>query len=250
MDNLCIMNRGKSCVGRNTPWLMLPPGGVEVLLGMVVLVAVVVQLTVVVMAGTHTVVVSTINNQRLNANCVGEKDTLPKGAGNASIEALLVKRRSVAVASYDVDTNWYADSGTTDHITSDLKKLTAQDKYLGNDEVHTASGSGMKIDQIGHTVIHTPSRNLSLNNILYVPESSKYLISVHLFTRENHIFIKVHPWYFLIKDRATKRVLHHGKVERGLYPLKSIEKQVLAVTTPSQSRWPCRLGHPSLQIMQ
>jgi hypothetical protein len=32
MDTLCVMNRGRNCVGRNTPWLMLPPGCVEVLL--------------------------------------------------------------------------------------------------------------------------------------------------------------------------------------------------------------------------
>jgi hypothetical protein len=35
-----------------------------------------------------------------------------------------------------------------------------------------------------------------------------------------------------------------------LYPLKSLEKQVLDITTPSQSRWHCQLGHPSMQIVQ
>jgi hypothetical protein len=104
------------------------------------------------------------------------------------------------VASYDVDTNWYAESGDTYDITSDLEKLTTRDKYLGNDQVYTVSGSGMRIDQIGHTVIHTRSCNLYLNNILYVPEYSKNLISTHQFTRDNHVFLELHPWYFLIKD--------------------------------------------------
>jgi hypothetical protein len=156
------------------------------------------------------------------------------------------KSASAAVASYDVDTNWYADSEATDHIIGDLEKLIAQDKYLGNDQVHTTSGLGMRIDQIGHTVIHTPSRDLSLNNILYVPDSSKNLVSVHRFTRDNHVFLELHPWHFLIKDWATRRVLHHSIVERGLYPLISLEKQALAITT----RWHCRLRHPSLQIVQ
>jgi hypothetical protein len=70
----------------------------------------------------------------------------------------------------------------------------------------------MRIDRIGHTIIHTPSCNLSLNNILYVPESSKNLSFIHLLTCGNHVFLELHPWYFLIK------VLHHEKVERGLYP--------------------------------
>jgi hypothetical protein len=35
------------------------------------------------------------------------------------------------VASYGVDTNWYTDSGATDHVTSELEKLTTRDKYTG-----------------------------------------------------------------------------------------------------------------------
>jgi hypothetical protein len=98
------------------------------------------------------------------------------------------KSASVAVASYEVDTNWYVDPGATDHVTGDLEKLTTRDKYLGNEQVHTASGSGMRIDQIDHTIIHTPSRDLSLNNILYVPDSSKNLVSIHRLTCDNHVF--------------------------------------------------------------
>jgi hypothetical protein len=83
------------------------------------------------------------------------------------------KSASSVVVSYDVDTNWYTDLGSTDHIIGELDKLTARDKYLGNDQVHIASGSGMSIDQIGHSVIHTSTRDLSLNNILYVPQTNK-----------------------------------------------------------------------------
>jgi hypothetical protein len=87
---------------------------------------------------------------------------------------------------------------------------------------------------------------LSVNNI---PQSSKNLISVHHFTRENHVFLELHPWHFLIKDRATRRTLHHSKVEGGLYSLKSIKKQVCVATKTSHARWHNQLGHPSLQIM-
>jgi hypothetical protein len=95
--------------------------------------------------------------------------------------------------AYDVDTSWYADSGATDHITGVLEKLTTRDKYLGNDQVHTASGPGMKIDQVGHYVIHTPSHDLSLNNVLYVPEANKNLVSIHRFTLDNYVFMELHP---------------------------------------------------------
>jgi hypothetical protein len=32
-----------------------------------------------------------------------------------------------------VDTNWYIDSGATDHITGELEKLTVRDQYMGGD---------------------------------------------------------------------------------------------------------------------
>jgi hypothetical protein len=58
--------------------------------------------------------------------------------------------------NYGVDMNWYANFGTTNHITAKLEKLMVRDKYKGGDQVHTASGSGMKISNIGHAILHTP----------------------------------------------------------------------------------------------
>jgi hypothetical protein len=126
---------------------------------------------------------------------------------------------SALMLSYVVDTNCYADSSATYHITTNLEKLTTHDKYLGHDQVHIAIGSGMTIDQVGHSTIHTPSRGRALKNILYIPKDSKNLVSVHRFTHDNHVFLELHPCYFLIKYRATKRVLYHDKVEKGLYSL-------------------------------
>ena len=62
---------------------------------------------------------------------------------------------AASTGSYGIDTNWYVDSGATDHITSDLERLTVRDKYNGGDQVHAANGSGMEIDHIGHSVLHS-----------------------------------------------------------------------------------------------
>jgi hypothetical protein len=40
------------------------------------------------------------------------------------------ERSANAVTSYGVDSNWYADSGATDHVTGELDKLAAT--YLIN----------------------------------------------------------------------------------------------------------------------
>jgi hypothetical protein len=72
-----------------------------------------------------------------------------------------------------MDTNWYTDTGTTNHTTRELNKLSIHEKYDGRDRVHTANCTGMEISHIGHSVLHTPDSSLHLNNILHVPNASK-----------------------------------------------------------------------------
>jgi hypothetical protein len=91
-----------------------------------------------------------------------------------------------AIHAYGVDTNWYTDTGATDHITGELEKLDVRAKYNRNELVHMASGSGMNITHIGHSVISTPEHNIILRNIHHVPETTKKLLSVHRFTTDNH----------------------------------------------------------------
>ncbi|KAK1684898.1 hypothetical protein QYE76_045746 [Lolium multiflorum] len=45
--------------------------------------------------------------------------------------------------SYPVDPAWYMDMGATDHLTSELGKLSSREPYQGHDKVHTANGAGV-----------------------------------------------------------------------------------------------------------
>lgn len=98
---------------------------------------------------------------------------------------------------YGVDTNWYFDSGSTDHITSELDNLTTHERYTGKDKIHVANGKGMSISHIGNSIIHTPQRDFSFNNVLHVPTSTKNLVSVQKFTSDNDVFLEFHPSFFL-----------------------------------------------------
>jgi hypothetical protein len=99
---------------------------------------------------------------------------------------------ATATTSYNVDKNWYADSGATDHIMSELDKLVVHEKYNGTDKVHTASGSGMAISHIGKSFIHIPTHKLQLSNILHVPNATKSLMSIHHF-----------PWIIMYSLKFT-----------------------------------------------
>jgi hypothetical protein len=115
------------------------------------------------------------------------------------------KSASSATVSYGVDTNWYTDTRTTDHITGELEKITVRDKYSSHDQVHTASGAAMEIDQIGHSLVHTPSHPLHLNHVLYVRKANKNLVSVHRLTSDNHAFLEFHPNHFLSRIRQQRK---------------------------------------------
>jgi hypothetical protein len=128
---------------------------------------------------------------------------------------------AAAMHNYGVDTNWYTDTAATDHLTSELDKLTTHEKYKGTNQIHTASGAGMNICNVGHAVIDTPTKPLHLNNILHVPTSQKSFFSVHHFSSNNHASLEYFPNHFLIKDLDTRKVLLQGRCRDGLYPLPS-----------------------------
>jgi hypothetical protein len=113
------------------------------------------------------------------------------------------KGAAPATTSYGIDTNWYMDSSATDHITSDLDKPFVHDKYGGNDQVHTASDPGMKIQHIDSTTLHTPSHDLVLRNILHVTAANKNLVSIHHFASDNQVFFELQPWHFLLRIGVT-----------------------------------------------
>jgi hypothetical protein len=151
------------------------------------------------------------------------------------------------------DNNWYTDSGATDHITGELDKLTMHDAYNGTDQIHVGNEAGMEISHVGTSIIPTHSRNLALNNVFHDPTSSKNLISVHKFTFDHNLIIEFHPFYFLIKDRKTRKVLLHGTCKGDLYPLppptSKFRKLIFHAIRISLDHWHNRLGHLAHDIV-
>ena len=112
----------------------------------------------------------------------------------------------------------------------------------------------MDIAHIGHSVFHTPHSSIHLRDILHVPSSSMNLLSAHKFSLDNHAFVEIHPFFFLIKDQSTQQILFKGPYHGGLYPLVPVStgssKHALITIKPSSSTWHRRLGHPSSFIVQ
>lgn len=134
---------------------------------------------------------------------------------------------NAAFNSYHVDTNWYTDTGATDHVTGELEKLALREKYNGTEQIHTANGAGMNISHIDHSTIRTPERALDLNNILHVPSNKKNLVSVHRLTTDNNEFVEFHPDFFCLKDRDMRNILLRGACRKGFVSGYSSPNNVL-----------------------
>jgi hypothetical protein len=124
-------------------------------------------------------------------------------------EEYIPDQKTIAAAStmHSTDPNWYLHSGTTNHITGEMDKLTMHHSYHGHDQVRTANDTGMPNNRVGTSIIPTPSCDLHLTNVLHVPRTHKHLIFVHHFNHDNHAYIELHPYFFLIEDQVMRRTL-------------------------------------------
>jgi hypothetical protein len=114
---------------------------------------------------------------------------------------------AMASSSTSANPNRYLDSGATNHITGELEKLTMHQRYTRYDQIQTPNGTGMESTHIGKSVLPNPHRPLHLNLILHVTHAHKQLMSIHRFNLDNNTFIELHPFFFLIKDQVTRKIL-------------------------------------------
>ena len=63
---------------------------------------------------------------------------------------------------------WYADSGSNLHVTSNIANISTSQPYEGDDSVGVGNETGLPISRIGNTSIKTLSSTLALNNMLTV----------------------------------------------------------------------------------
>ena len=96
--------------------------------------------------------------------------------------------------------HWIMDSGASHHVTADLNNLSLYSDYGGPDEITVADGAGLQINHIGSSVIATPTKKLTLSNVLHVPHMKHNLISVSQFCQTNKCSVKFFSSHFLVKD--------------------------------------------------
>ena len=81
---------------------------------------------------------------------------------------------------------WLADSGTFDHLTTNLNNFSLQSQYKGLEQVTVGNGQSLPINHIGNGTLSTKYHNFILKNVLHVPRIAMNLISIHKFYLNNN----------------------------------------------------------------
>ena len=115
----------------------------------------------------------------------------------------------LAASTNHVDDSWYLDTGATHHLTHDLGNLMIKNEYNGGDRVHEGDGTALTISHVGHLSFYSKNTNIhfTLQNLLYVPDITKNLISVSQFAKENGVFFEFHSNKCVVKCQETQQVL-------------------------------------------
>lgn len=73
------------------------------------------------------------------------------------------------------DSNWYFDSGASNHVTADASSLPFPFEFQGRDKLIVGNGCGLPISPIGSTVLNSTSSNhtLLLKDVLVVLDITK-----------------------------------------------------------------------------
>lgn len=79
------------------------------------------------------------------------------------------------------DQAWYLDFGASSHITIDNSNLMRKAPNSGGEQIFIGNGKGLPIKDIGYSCVQStlnPNFKLHLQNLLYVPQMTKNLVSV------------------------------------------------------------------------
>ncbi|PWA71822.1 ribonuclease H-like domain-containing protein [Artemisia annua] len=148
------------------------------------------------------------------------------------------------------------DSGANQH-------LTYTDKFLVNVldisklgiKVSHPNGTEALITKVGNMVL---TKNLTLYDVLVVPEYCVSLMSVHKIARDSKFVIAFDEskCYVLSQGLRDVKLLGTGRQSDGLYFFDKTEgnlctkDQFCPFSGLSKHLWHCRLGHPSDQVLK
>jgi hypothetical protein len=99
-------------------------------------------------------------------------------------------------------TDWVADSGASNHTTSDVGNLSSVRPPTSTDpsSIVVGNGSALPVTSVGDSALPGP---FYLNNVLVTPDIIQKNLSVRCFTTDNWCSMEFDPFGLSVKDLST-----------------------------------------------
>jgi hypothetical protein len=99
-------------------------------------------------------------------------------------------------------TDWVADSGASNHTTSDAGNLTSvrPPTFTNPSSIIVGIGSALSVTSVGDSTL--PS-SFYLNNVLVTPDIIQNILSVYRFTTDNWCSMEFDSFGLSVKDLST-----------------------------------------------
>ncbi|GKB53758.1 putative RNA-directed DNA polymerase, partial [Tanacetum coccineum] len=153
----------------------------------------------------------------------------------------------------NISLGWIVDFGANQHMTVSVNFLSnvVDISNLGLIVGHP-NGTQALITKIGDLKINN---EVTLYDVLVVPEYTVSLLSVHKLSRDNKLFVGFDESNCYIQDLKANRTVGIGKQYNGLYlfdvdnACKIVSNNCIASSFVSKTLWHQRLGHPADQVL-
>ncbi|GJU76308.1 ribonuclease H-like domain-containing protein [Tanacetum coccineum] len=169
--------------------------------------------------------------------------------------------------------NASSNSASNSPVSLFNEKLTRLMNLLNDNGVFTANANMsvnvVDISNLGLTVGHPNgtqalvteigdlkiSNNITLYDVLVVPEYTISLLSVHKLSRDNKLFVGFNESNCYIQDLKANKTVGIGRQFNGLYMFdvdnacKIVSNNCISTCFVSQTLWHQRLGHPANQVL-
>ena len=140
------------------------------------------------------------------------------------IQSIIHNRQySTSISSFN-HSEWFLDTGASDHITGNPGNLHSLTPYHGSDGVMVGNGHTLLITHIGETTLGIGSSPIHLKDVLLVPDIKKYLLSVSKLTTDYPLIFEFDGHGFVIKDRTTNKTIVKGSKRGGFMPLIEVQQ--------------------------
>lgn len=142
------------------------------------------------------------------------------------------------------DYDWYFDSGASNHVTHQTDKFQDLTEHHGKNSLVVGNGDKLEIVATGSSKL----KSLNLDDVLYVPNITKNLLSVSKLAADNNIFVEFDKNCCFVKEKLTGKVILKGLLKNGLYQLSGTKGNPYAFVSVKES-WHRRLGHPNNKVL-